>query len=68
VVYDNSTGHTIPNGGMGVIGGLFLPDRKAKWPATDTSDSLYQKDLRHFLGPVDKVAVTMPLSHMHMAH
>jgi hypothetical protein len=68
VVYDNPTGHTIPNGGMGVTGGLFLPDKKPTWPRAEASDSLYQKDLRHFLGPVDKGAVTMPMSQMHMEH
>ncbi|HEV8381848.1 MAG TPA: hypothetical protein VGQ29_09700 [Gemmatimonadales bacterium] len=67
-VYDNPTGHTIPNGGMGVVGGIFMPDRAAVWPATDPSDSLYQKDLRHFMGPVGKVAVAMPMSQMHMEH
>jgi len=70
VVYENPTGHAIPNGGMGVVGGLFMPDRKAIWPATDPSDSLYQKDLRHFMGPVGKPVVGMPLEmgHMHMGH
>jgi hypothetical protein len=47
VYYDNPTGHLIPEGGMGVVGGLFVPDRSAVWPATDPSDSLYQQDFRH---------------------
>jgi hypothetical protein len=68
VIYDNPTGHTIPDGGMGVVGGLFMPDRKAAWPSTNPDDSLYQKDLRHFMGPVEQVAVTVPLEHMHMDH
>ncbi len=68
VIYENPTGHTISNGGMGVVGGLFMPDRKAVWPPTNQSDSLYQQDLRHFIGPVGKVAVTAPLTHMHMEH
>lgn len=68
VVYDNPTGHAIPNGGMGVTGGLFMPDRNVAWPAANRSDSLYAQDLRHFMGPVDKVAVTAPMSHMHMEH
>ncbi|HLZ45302.1 MAG TPA: hypothetical protein VKQ05_06455, partial [Gemmatimonadales bacterium] len=68
VIYDNPTGHTISNGGMGVVGGLFRPDRKAQWPATDPSDSLYQKDLRHFLGAVGKPVVSVPMSEMHMEH
>jgi len=68
VIYDNPTGHPIPDGGMGVVGGLFMPDRKAAWPATNQSDSLYQQDLRHFMGPVGRQAVTLPMSHMHMEH
>ena len=70
VIYENPTGHTIPDGGMGVVGGLFMPDRKAIWPATDSGDSLYQKDLRHFMGPVGKPVVGVPLEmgHMHMGH
>ena len=47
VYYDNPTGHVIPDGGMGVVGGLFVPDRSAVWPATDPSDTLYQQDFRH---------------------
>lgn len=68
VIYENPTSRTITNGGMGVVGGLFMPDRKAVWPATNQSDSLYQQDLRHFMGPVGKPAVSAPISHMHMEH
>jgi hypothetical protein len=68
VIYENSTRQVIPNGGMGVVGGLFIPDRNVVWPATVTGDSLYQQDLRHFLGPVGKPAVSVPMSHMHMEH
>jgi len=53
---------------MGVVGGLFIPDRKAVWPATNPADSLYQKDLRHCMGPGGKPAVSMPMSHIHMGH
>lgn len=49
VAYDNPTGAAIPDGGMGVIGGLFVPDRGVRWPAADPSDSLYQQDYRHFM-------------------
>ncbi|MGH7699518.1 MAG: hypothetical protein ACREMJ_03225 [Gemmatimonadales bacterium] len=48
VVYDNPTGHTVPGGGMGVVGGLFVPDDTAHWPGVDPSDSLYRQDLRHY--------------------
>jgi len=49
VVYDNPTGRTLPGGGMGVVGGLFVPDGDAPWPSINPNDSLYQEDLRHFL-------------------
>jgi len=68
VIYDNPSDRTIPNGGMGVVGGLFMPDRNATWPATNQADSLYQQDLRHFMGPVGRAAVAAPMSHMHMEH
>lgn len=68
VVYENPTGQTIPYGGMGVVGGLFMPDRKAVWPATNPSDSLYQKDLRHFMGAVGKPVVSTPMAGMDMEH
>ncbi len=45
VVYDNPTGRTIADGGMGAVAGLFVPDRGAEWPAVDPSDTLYQRDL-----------------------
>jgi hypothetical protein len=68
VIYDNPTSDTIPDGGMGVVGGLFMADRNVVWPSTNPGDSLYQKDLRHFLGPVGKASVSLPMSHMHMEH
>jgi hypothetical protein len=68
VIYENPTTHTISNGGMGVVGGLFMPDRKAVWPPTNQSDVLYQEDLRHFMGPVGRPAAGVPMSHMHMEH
>jgi len=59
VIYENPTGRTISAGGMGVVGGLFVPKRDAVWPKTDPGDSLYQQDLRHFLGAAGSMA------HMH---
>lgn len=64
VIYENPTGRTIAAGGMGVVGGLFMPDRNAVWPATNPNDSLYQQDLRHFMGPVGR-PVVKPMSQMH---
>lgn len=45
VVYENPTGQLIPDGGMGAVAGLLVPDRGAVWPAVDMTDSLYQEDL-----------------------
>lgn len=50
VIYENPTGHTIAAGGMGVVGGLFIPRRGAVWPIAERSNSLYQQDVRHFMG------------------
>jgi hypothetical protein len=43
--YDNPTTRTLPDGGMGAIGGLFVPDRGVPWPAVDTADAVYRQDL-----------------------
>lgn len=34
-VYDNPTGETIPEGAMGTLGGVFIPDDGQEWPALD---------------------------------
>jgi hypothetical protein len=47
--YDNPTGDSIPEGAMGVVGGLFRPDRGIVWPSADTTGDLYRRDLRHYL-------------------
>ena len=49
VEYDNPTGKMIPEGGMGVIGGLFAPDEPEQWPAAVRADTLYVKDQGHYL-------------------
>jgi hypothetical protein len=48
VTYDNPTGQTLPDGGMGVVGGLFIPSGGRPWPLADTSDELYRMDLMHY--------------------
>lgn len=60
VFYSNPTGQTLDEGGMGVMAGLFKPAEKATWPLSDASDSLYVRDLRHYLriGSPVPVAVT----------
>jgi hypothetical protein len=49
VYYDNPTGQPIPDGGMGVVGGLFVPDRGVEWPSADPRDSLYHQDYEHYM-------------------
>jgi hypothetical protein len=49
VFYDNPTGITIPEGGMGVVAGLFRPGSGVVWPVAEEGDSLYVRDLRHAL-------------------
>jgi hypothetical protein len=44
-VYENPTGHLLPDGGMGAVAGLFLPDRGTTWPGVDPQDSVYREDL-----------------------
>ena len=68
VIYENPTGQTIAAGGMGVIGGLFMPDRDAVWPTTDPSDSLYRQDLRHFIGRNPEPGMPAMSGHAHTAH
>jgi len=45
VEYDNPTQQVIPDGGMGAVAGLFVPDYGAEWPTVDRSDPVYQEDL-----------------------
>jgi hypothetical protein len=47
--YRNPTQQTLYAGGMGVVGGVFLPDDAARWPAADSSDRLYRLDRMHYL-------------------
>jgi hypothetical protein len=44
VIYENPTGELIPDGGMGALGGIFAPSRRARWPDVDTSNADYVKD------------------------
>jgi hypothetical protein len=49
VTYHNPTSDTIPDGGMGVVGGVFLPSGDDPWPRADESDPLYVLDRMHYL-------------------
>ena len=46
--YFNPTSHTIPEGGMAKVGGIFTP--VTALPRVAVGDTLYQADLRHLLG------------------
>jgi hypothetical protein len=46
VVYDNPTGAPVIDGGMGALGGVFLPEEEEKWPAVDRADPDYVLDWR----------------------
>ena len=47
--YENPTGRLLCDGGMGSVGGLFVPDPGARWPAVDTTDTMYRQDLHDTL-------------------
>lgn len=78
VSYDNPTGAPIADGGMGVVGGIFVPDHGVQWPAADPRDSLYQQDYRHYMrlegGMMDMGMGSKPMSmpmkatHEHARH
>jgi hypothetical protein len=48
LVYDNPTRDTL-TGVMGMLGGLFTPDRLSDWPAIDSTNAEYLADLRGLL-------------------
>lgn len=64
VVYDNP-GAPIPYGGMGVVAGLFLPDRGTAWPAVDTADATYRTDLGNTLEDGNRIG---EIGMMHSHH
>jgi hypothetical protein len=49
VTYNNTTGQPVAAGGMGVVGGLFVPESGVKWPAPNKADTLYLADAEHYL-------------------
>jgi hypothetical protein len=72
VEYDNPTGAVLPQGGMGVIGGLFAPEDPAGWPGAQRADTLYVADFRHYLrlwrGTAPTAAITRPAPATHSHH
>jgi hypothetical protein len=43
--YDNPTGKTIPEGGMGHINGVFSPNDMAEWPVLDLANADIKRDI-----------------------
>jgi hypothetical protein len=44
-VYENDSGSVLPEGGMGALGGVLVPERGVEWPSADPSHAEYQKDI-----------------------
>jgi hypothetical protein len=55
VTYENPTGKTIPNGGMGAVAGLFVPDRGEQWPLVDRRDPAYREDFWNTLANMSEM-------------
>ncbi|MGQ0562283.1 MAG: hypothetical protein ACT443_10450 [Gemmatimonadota bacterium] len=49
--YDNPTGEAIEDGAMGTLGGIFVPDERAEWPALDREHPEYIADLNVMYPP-----------------
>lgn len=60
VHYDNPTGEVIKDGGMGLLGGVFIPEGSTQWPVADAANELYTVDRLHYLrqvrGPYEMIA------------
>lgn len=48
VTYDNTTGQTLTDGGMGLVAGVFIPSGETPWPLADAGAQLYQLDRKHY--------------------
>jgi hypothetical protein len=46
-VYDNPTGRTVPEGGMGTLGGIIRPS--GAWPEADRNHGVYLWDAARLL-------------------
>lgn len=52
VFYNNTTGKTLADGGMGVVAGVFMPTKGGAWPRADVTDPLYALDSQHYMREV----------------
>jgi len=50
VTYENPTGALLPDGGMGTLGGVFIPEPGERWPAVDEQHPDFLADLQHTRG------------------
>lgn len=50
VTYDNPTGRLLPDGGMGTLGGIFIPEPGEVWPEAEKDHPDYLADLQHTRG------------------
>ena len=64
VVYENPTGQTISDGGMGALAGLFVPDHVDRWPQADPTNPVYLEDLDNTLQHMGAGAGE-PVEHQH---
>lgn len=64
VVYENPTADTIRFGGMGIVGGVFVPNRGERWPTVDTTNVAYRTDLRYQLQDGNSIG-EMAMMHEH---
>lgn len=64
-IYENPTGETIPDGGMGTLGGVFLPSRRAHWPGVDVEHPQYLRDWEVLRGTHDEHGAHAAHHHAH---
>lgn len=64
VEYDNPTGDNIPDGGMGSVLGLIVPDRGARWPSVTPDDPTYRTQVANLLNNMAGIPLS-PEGHMH---
>ncbi|UCF20921.1 MAG: hypothetical protein JSU87_05835 [Gemmatimonadota bacterium] len=65
VAYDNPTGETLVDGGMGVLGGIFLPQRGSSWPALDRTNPEYLANMEEMRVTAERRAQGMGGDHGH---
>jgi hypothetical protein len=57
-IYDNPTGRAIPLGGMGTLGGVFMPTNVDQWPQVDRTAPDYVLDLKDTMSTEDMAGMT----------